>query len=630
MSWLAPILYIPYLGNLIGRHTFFKMFFVSWLTASLLLTATHAAVGGKQDEDSENPVNTTRVHTHDAGFKPDFYLSVTYENHNVACEQRMSVLVNGTSPGPALRLPAGKTSWVRVCNNMDEFNTTIHWHGLSQRTAPFSDGSPVSQWPIAPHKCFDYEIHPEQEDAGTYFYHSHVGVQAMSAAGPLIVEDFGLPPFQYDEERIVFVQDYYNKSDETIEKGLTGIPFVWSGETNAVLLNGVGVAIGRQAGQGDCKLPVIDVEPGKTYRFRFIGATAISIVKLGIEGHSKLDVIEADGSYTQPYTIDHMQVSTGQRLDALLKTKSASELDSKTDYVIQFETRDRPTTYTGFAILRYPGSGPKTTTAPTVHPLQLSNTTYDYLEYALQPLHPNNFPKASEVTRRVHVTMAQILDSLTIWQVDGLNWTESTPKNTPPYLVSIYENGPAAMPNYTAALENGGWDPHTLTFPAKLGEVLEIVLENTGSLVKNNGGLDIHPMHIHGAHVYDCGSGNGTYDPVENERKLANYNPVKRDTTNLYRYATKGVAGQVASWRVWRIRVEDAGVWMLHCHILQHMIMGMQSVWIMGDYEDIAKIPYRGAEGYLTFGGTAYGGDGEVESGPVAWHNWDSKKRNNA
>ena len=425
----------------------------------------------------------------------------------------------------------------------------------------------------------------------------------------------------------MFIQDYYNKSDETIEKGLTGIPFVWSGETNAVLLNGVGVALGEKAGQGNCKLPVIDVEPGKTYRLRFVGATAISIVKLGIEGHSKLDVIEADGSYTKPYTIDHIQVSSGQRLDALLRTKSASELGSKMEYIIQFETRDRPSVYTGFAILRYPGSGPKTTTAPTVAPLNLTKTTYDYLEYALEPLHPNNFPKASEVTRRVHVTMAQIRQSLTVWQLDGLNWTESTPKNSPPYLVSIYKNGPVAMPNYTAALANGGWDPHTLTFPAKLGEVLEIVLENTGSQVNNGGGMDIHPIHIHGKHIYDCGSGNGTYDPVANERKLANYNPVMRDTTNLYRYSPQGTAGQVAGWRVWRLRVENAGVWMLHCHILQHMIMGMQSVWIMGEWEDIAGIPYSGAQGYLDYGGSAYGGDGEADSGPVAWHNWDDSKK---
>jgi hypothetical protein len=65
---------------------------------------------------------------------------------------------------------------------------------------------------------------------------------------------------------------------------------------------------------------------------------------------------------------------------------------------------------------------------------------------------------------------------------------------------------------------------------------------------------------------------------------------------------------------------------MLHCHVLQHMLMvrhliqygnskieayvfqGMSSVWIMGEWEQIASIPYSGAEGYLEFNGTARGG----------------------
>ena len=90
----------------------------------------------------------------------------------------------------------------------------------------------------------------------------------------------------------------------------------------------------------------------------------------------------------------------------------------------------------------------------------------------------------------------------------------------------------------------------------------------------------------------DRAGGNGTYDPVANEAKLKNYNPVLRDTTNLYRYTAETKAGITAGWRGWRLRVQDAGVWMVHCHILQHMAMGMQSVWVMGDYEQIARIPH--------------------------------------
>lgn len=85
----------------------------------LLSASVAAAVAGAAG------LNSTHLQFHDSNFTPDFYLSVTYENHTVACQHRMSALVNGTSPGPTLRLPLGKTSWVRVCNNMDSYNTTM-------------------------------------------------------------------------------------------------------------------------------------------------------------------------------------------------------------------------------------------------------------------------------------------------------------------------------------------------------------------------------------------------------------------------------------------------------------------------------------------------------------------------
>ena len=92
-------------------------------------------------------------------------------------------------------LKPGKVSWIRVYNDMDQYNATIHWHGLAQRAAPFSDGTPTaSQWPIPPKHFFDYEILPETSEAGSYFYHSHVGFQADTCTGPLIIEDPGAPP----------------------------------------------------------------------------------------------------------------------------------------------------------------------------------------------------------------------------------------------------------------------------------------------------------------------------------------------------------------------------------------------------------------------------------------------------
>ncbi|THZ33781.1 hypothetical protein D6C87_10713 [Aureobasidium pullulans] len=160
------------------------------------------------------------------------------------------------------------------------------------------------------------------------------------------------------------------------------------------------------------------------------------------------------------------------------------------------------------------------------------------------------------------------------------------------------------MPNHTRALQNNNWDPITKFWSAEIGQVLEMIIQNTGSLVKNAGGLDIHPFHAHGGHFWDIGCGDGMYDVVANEEKLKGYQPVLRDTTMLYRYADVGEAGKDASWRGWRVRVNQAGVYVIHCHILQHMVMG----WAFGtSASEIQNIPYNDISGYLDFGGNAYG-----------------------
>lgn len=94
--------------------------------SSLLWIAPFATAAYINNVKATNNTGVTQhLYSHDENFHPDFYLSITFENLNIACEHRMSVLINGTSPGPELRLPPGKTSWIRVCNDMDDHNTTM-------------------------------------------------------------------------------------------------------------------------------------------------------------------------------------------------------------------------------------------------------------------------------------------------------------------------------------------------------------------------------------------------------------------------------------------------------------------------------------------------------------------------
>jgi FtsP/CotA-like multicopper oxidase with cupredoxin domain len=153
----------------------------------------------------------------------------------------------------------------------------------------------ASQWPIPPGHFFDYEVQPQYGEAGTYFYHSHVGFQAVSATGPLIVRHSQPLPHAYDEEQVILLTDFFNKTDAEVEIGLTSNPFVWSGESQAILVNGHGTAASSVSGDPGCSLASIYVDPGKTYRFRIIGSTALSFVSLAFEDHA-MEIIEAGWS----------------------------------------------------------------------------------------------------------------------------------------------------------------------------------------------------------------------------------------------------------------------------------------------------------------------------------------------
>lgn len=485
--------------------------------------------------------------------------------------------------------------------------------------APFSDGSPqAAQWPIPPGHFFDYEVETALGDSGTYFFHSHTGMQAMSACGALIVEDCDSPPYDYDDERILQFSDYSPRSDGNGGGGR-------GRNTDAILLNGQGLRPGDKSdGSDSCSLAVIDVEPSTTYRFRFIGATGLSHLIIGIEEHPDLTVIQVDGGeYVQPYPVEYIQLGSGQRYDVLLTTKSEEEIeaDGKDTYYIQYETLDRSSTLRGYAALKYltaPAKGkrqqfrpgrqerqgrqgysyspsssfdrsddsvdPSILQPPSSPPLSLPSDNNEWLEYSLEPLFPDLSvcPTLAEVTRRI-VIDAQLLitgsSDDTVWQLAGLSWSDDD--QPIPLLVDIYQRGQDAIPDYETAMNNYGWDPNTKAFPVRIGEVLEIVIQNTGAINadgndQGSGLVEAHPFHIHGQHVWDVGSGDGTYDAEANEKKIKNlgWKPVRRDTSMLYKFQNTVDPGAFAGWRAWRIRVDYAGVWMLHCHTLGHMVHG--------------------------------------------------------
>jgi len=565
---------------------------------------------------------------HDENFVPDAIIRVSSAQTKQSCvEEKEVILINGTSPGPEIRLQEGRTFWIRVYNDLEHENLTMHWHGLTMAVAPFSDGTPLaSQWPYPPGSFYDYEINVPPGSAGTYFYHSHVGIQAIACTGPLSVVEREDPPYQYDDDRWLFLQDAFAENDTYILEGLTATPQRYDGDQTMVLINGKGAGTHDNGIVCNESLSVINVDPGRTYRFRVVGASAISFNVFGIEGHPDLELIEADGSYVEPYNTSYIQVAAGQRFSFLFHALPNPE---KKTYYMQLETRDHGNRCYSYAVINYGNRSVDPLYYPPANTvITLPELDREFLDYKLRPLVNNysnpvyasdDFPTADEVTRRINVTIhLAFVDPNVIYHLNGYPWFEDVPEE--PYLVSIIKNDTIEFPSMERAMANSGLDPISRAFPARMNEVLEVVVQNTAS---DRGSLDNHPWHVHGEHVWHIGSGVGEYNRTANEAKWANSTgkPVRRDTMMVFRHENRTTPGKVDGWTAWRVRVKAPGVWMIHCHLLPHMIFGMQTVWVFGNYTDVTSIVGQpDYKGYLDFGGRVVGNDTHwpevVESDP--------------
>lgn len=264
-----------------------------------------------------------------------------------------------------------------------------------------------------------------------------------------------------------------------------------------------------------------------------MGSTAASLGVLGFENHTNLEIIQADARYTLRHPVDLIQISTGQRYDFLLHAKTCEELRDlgKMDYYLQLESREQQFFHKHWALLRYSNTcgfqdvqRHSTRKSPTEkNPITLPPTIHGWLNYALKPLDPSangGFPSAEEVTRRVFLNIQQIQGKYIYWPLGGNAWTEEKSESKfrhtspdEPYLVSLYRNRNESSnwPNYDEAVKNGGVDPKTRTYPARIGEVIEIVLQQHGAYMEPGmkdeipGVLATHPWHAHGAPFWDAG-----------------------------------------------------------------------------------------------------------------------------
>src|SRR3990167_6968448 len=115
----------------------------------------------------------------------DIALTIGQVSVEVDGKVSRAIGINGTVPGPLIRLKEGQRVRLRVHNTLDE-DSSIHWHGL---LVPFEmDGVPGVSFPgLMPRSTFTYEF--EVPQYGTYWYHSHSAYQEEDGLyGPIVID----------------------------------------------------------------------------------------------------------------------------------------------------------------------------------------------------------------------------------------------------------------------------------------------------------------------------------------------------------------------------------------------------------------------------------------------------------
>ncbi len=253
-----------------------------------------------------------------------------------------AVTINGTVPGPLIRLKQGQHVRLSVTNTLDE-ETSIHWHGL---LVPFQmDGVPGVSFPgIKPGETFVYEFHVRQ--SGTYWYHSHSGLQEqMGHYGPIIIDPAGEDPVAFDREHVVVLSDFSQLHPHQIFKKLkqqSGV-FNYQRQTIAGLLAGRDQTLAERLDWAKMLMDPTDISdvtgaaytflvnghgpkdnwtalfsPGERVRLRFINAAAQSVFNVRIPG-LRMTVVAADGQHVRPVEVDEFQIGNAETYDVIVQ-----------------------------------------------------------------------------------------------------------------------------------------------------------------------------------------------------------------------------------------------------------------------------------------------------------------------
>ncbi|KAK7102657.1 uncharacterized protein [Littorina saxatilis] len=538
-------------------------------------------------------------------------------------EPRVVIAVNGTVPGPTLEVHEHQIVRLHLKNKLESEATSLHFHGQFQKGTPWMDGvSFVTQCPLLPGQTFTQQF--RAEPAGTFWYHAHTGSQSsMGMQGGFVVHPRTGASDSYHRQFTLLLHDWNHDWDSTMgfmkmqygmyvhgkkeaaQSNLSGAKYSMH-RCQSGLINGRGRYHDPVTGKHNhAPLETFTVRQGNVYRFRIIHSGAVYPFQVWVHGH-RLKVVATDGNeLREPLLADSVIVVPGERYDFEINATN-----SVNNYWIKTRTLELGKFHIGEAILHYEGASEDTD--PTTKegectssfPCVAVNCPFLYFPAENHTICVNTerLHSAEKISHNVGLGAEKIKEYFVNFAFPGTSWTPASVNGVQfemPHVSALTQPQEfhTRCPGEGYRCTEDNLCRCTNVVDVAEGEVVQFVVTNLG-LGK---GWD-HPLHMHGHSFWVLKIGYPEYDKTtgrflrdntdidcrghpDRDRSYCNnatwaepswsgnaavpgldlYHPVLKDTVNV----------PTGGYVVVRIRADNPGLWMMHCHVSLHQSDGM-------------------------------------------------------
>ncbi|MGN6440092.1 MAG: multicopper oxidase domain-containing protein [Agriterribacter sp.] len=539
----------------------------------------------------------------------DLYVKDTLVQY--AGKQKHAIAVNGQIPMPTLTFTEGDTAEIVVHNLLKE-NTSLHWHGVFLPNQ--EDGVPyLTQMPIAPGATYTYRFPIIQN--GTHWYHSHSGLQEQIGmyGNFVMLKRADDPTFRKGIDDLpavpIMLSEWTNLNPHNIDRMLHNAndwAAIKKGATQSYAEAATAGKFGVKVTNEWKRMREMDVsdvyydkvlingknesdfsdylskeenkqlKAGDKVRLRISNGGASSYFWLRYAG-GKITVVANDGNDVEPVDVDRLIIGVSETYDVVL-TIPANNMAY--EFLATTEDRTQSTSL-------YIGNGIKQTISPLPrlkyfegmkmmnNMMRMNGSMKDMgMNMSLQQMDMNSvmYPEITGDGKMPGMNMKEDKMPAAEMQDHSQHSGHATTNSgivtlnyamlKSPHKTNLNPDAPVRELRFelTGNMNRYVWslDDKVLSesdkIKVKKGEILRITLYNN-SMMR-------HPMHLHGFD-FRLINGQGDYAPLKNVMDIL---PME---TNVIEFAAN-----------------EEGDWFFHCHILYHMMAGMNRVFAVGDYQN--------------------------------------------